>query len=37
MIEKIEKEIKNLYYIEKYSNDGQRFIAWYCDWFYVFI
>lgn len=29
MIEKIEKEIKNQYYIEKYSNDGQRFIAWY--------
>ena len=29
MIEKIENEIKNQYYIDNYPNDGQRFIAWY--------
>lgn len=29
MIEKIEKEIKESYYKHNYSNDGQRFIAWY--------
>ena len=29
MIEKIENEIKNQYYVDNYPNDGQRFIAWY--------
>ena len=29
MIEKIENEIKNNYYINNYPNDGQRFVAWY--------
>lgn len=29
MIEKIENEIKNQYYLDNYPNDGQRFIAWY--------
>lgn len=29
MIEKIENEIKNNYYISNYTNDGQRFVAWY--------
>lgn len=29
MIEKIEKEIKNNYYMNNYPNEGQRFVAWY--------
>ena len=29
MIDKIENEIKNKYYLDNYPNDGQRFIAWY--------
>ncbi len=29
MLEKIENEIRNNYYITNYSNDGQRFVAWY--------
>ena len=29
MIEKIEKEINESYYQNNYSNDGQRFVAWY--------
>lgn len=29
MIEKIENEIKSNYYINNYSNEGQRFVAWY--------
>ena len=29
MIEKIENEIKNNYYLSNYSNGGQRFVAWY--------
>ena len=29
MIDKIEDEIKNKYYMDNYPNDGQRFIAWY--------
>jgi hypothetical protein len=27
--EKISEEIKNDYYVQNYSNDGQRFVAWY--------
>lgn len=29
MIEKIEKDIKDKYYIDHYPNEGQRFVAWY--------
>ncbi len=29
MIEKIENDIRNDYYVNNYANDGQRFIAWY--------
>ena len=29
MIEKIENDIKEKYYVEQYPNDGQRFVAWY--------
>ena len=29
MKEKIDNEIKNEYYVSNYSNDGQRFVAWY--------
>lgn len=29
MKDKIENEIKNEYYVNNYSNDGQRFVAWY--------
>lgn len=29
MYEKIKKEIKQTYYQQNFSNDGQRFVAWY--------
>ena len=29
MYDKIQEEIKQKYYLENYSNDGQRFVAWY--------
>lgn len=29
MKDKIDNEIKNEYYVNNYSNDGQRFVAWY--------
>ena len=29
MYEMIKKDIKNTYYQQNFSNDGQRFVAWY--------
>ena len=29
IIEKIQSEIKQDYYIQNFPNDGQRFVAWY--------